>query len=466
MNKEQIKNLLDSQRKYFLSGATLDVDFRLAQLEKLKANFVKYEPKILEAVKIDMGRNDMETYLIELGWVMDELNNTIENLKDWAKDQHVKTPANFGRNESVIKPEPLGMVFILSAWNFAHWQIFGPLLGAIAAGNTAVVKPSSDSPACGEVINEIIENTFSPNYVKCLLGDVDMVNRVLEERFDLLFFTGSPRVGKIIQAAAAKHLTPTILELGGKCPAIVDETADVEQAAKSIVRAKLFNTGQICVSVDHVYVHSSIKEKFIEFSKKYMVEFYGEDASKSEDYGFIINERNFERLVGLIDENTNGTMVFGGKSNAEKRYISPTILDNVTENAPIMQEEIFGPIMPVLTFESVEELVALQKTKEKPLALYFFSKDKKRQDLVLTHTSAGGVTINDCMIHAASKYLPFGGVGNSGMGNYVGAASFKTFTHYKPIMIANKSESADDSLNFPPYAGKLEKLRAIIENAE
>jgi len=464
MDQTQVKNLLESQKAYFLSGETLDIDFRLAQLEKLKSSFIKYEPKIIEAVKKDMGRNEMETYLIELGWVTDELNNTIQNLKDWAKDQHVKTPAIFVDNESIIRPEPLGTVFILSAWNFAHWQIFGPLLGAIAAGNTAVVKPSSDSPACGEVINEIIENTFSPNYVKCILGDVELVNRILEERFDLIFFTGSPRVGKIIQAAASKHLTPTILELGGKSPAIVDETADVEKAAKSIVRAKLFNTGQICVSVDHVYVHSSIKEKFIELSKKYMVEFYGEDASKSEDYGFIINERNYERLVGLMDG--NGTLVFGGQSDSTKRYIAPTILDNVTEGSAIMQEEIFGPIMPVLTFDSIEELVALQKTKEKPLALYFFSTDKKSQDLVLAHTSAGGVTINDCMIHAASKYLPFGGVGNSGMGNYVGAASFKTFTHFKPIMISNKSDLVDDSLNYPPYAGKLEKLREITENAE
>lgn len=464
MDQTQVKNLLESQKAYFLSGETLDIDFRLAQLEKLKSSFIKYEPKIIEAVKKDMGRNEMETYLIELGWVTDELNNTIQNLKDWAKDQHVKTPAIFMDNESIIRPEPLGTVFILSAWNFAHWQIFGPLLGAIAAGNTAVVKPSSDSPACGEVINEIIENTFSPNYVKCILGDVELVNRILEERFDLIFFTGSPRVGKIIQAAASKHLTPTILELGGKSPAIVDETADVEKAAKSIVRAKLFNTGQICVSVDHVYVHSSIKEKFIELSKKYMVEFYGEDASTSEDYGFIINERNYERLVGLMDG--NGTLVFGGQSDSAKRYIAPTILDNVTEGSAIMQEEIFGPIMPVLTFDSIEELVALQKTKEKPLALYFFSTDKKSQDLVLAHTSAGGVTINDCMIHAASKYLPFGGVGNSGMGNYVGAASFKTFTHFKPIMISNKSDLVDDSLNYPPYAGKLEKLREITENAE
>jgi aldehyde dehydrogenase (NAD+) len=464
MNQEQIKNLLDSHRMYFLSGETLNIDFRLEQLQKLKASFVKYEPQIIEAVKKDMGRNEMETYLIELGWVMDELNNAINNLKDWTKDQHVKTPAIFIENKSIIKPQPLGTVFILSAWNFAHWQIFGPLLGAIAAGNTAVVKPSSDSPACGQVINQIIETTFSPNYVKCILGDVELVNRVLEERFDLIFFTGSPRVGKIIQAAASKHLTPTVLELGGKSPAIVDETADVEQAAKSIIRAKLFNTGQICVSVDHVYVHSSMKEKFIEFSKKYIVEFYGEDASQSEDYGFIINQRNFERLVGLM--NADGTIVFGGQSDVLKRYIAPTILDNITEDSAIMQEEIFGPIMPILTFNSIQELVALQKTKEKPLSLYFFSKDKTRQDLVLTHTSAGGVTINDCMIHAASKYLPFGGVGNSGMGNYVGEASFKTFTHFKPIMIASKTGLTDDSLNFPPYAGKVEKLKNIMENAD
>jgi aldehyde dehydrogenase (NAD+) len=464
MNQEQIKKLLDSQRAYFLSGETLDIDFRLEQLQKLKASFVKYEPQIIEAVKKDMGRNEMETYLIELNWVLDEINNTIKNLKDWAKDQRVKTPSIFMENESIIKPEPLGMVFILSAWNFAHWQIFGPLLGAIAAGNTAVVKPSSDSPACGKVINEIVETTFLPNYVKCILGDVELVNRVLEEKFDLIFFTGSPRVGKIIQGAASKHLTPTILELGGKSPAIVDETADVEQAAKSIVRAKLFNTGQICVSVDHVYVHSSIKEKFIELSEKYILEFYGEDASQSGDYGFIINQRNFERLIGLM--NADGNIVFGGQSEAAKRYIAPTILDNITEDAAIMQEEIFGPIMPILTFESIEELVALQKTKEKPLSLYFFSKDKKRQDLVLTRTSAGGVTINDCMIHAASKYLPFGGIGNSGMGNYVGEASFKTFTHFKPIMIANKSDLVDDSLNYPPYAGKVEKLKEINENAD
>ncbi|REC62236.1 aldehyde dehydrogenase family protein [Chryseobacterium pennae] len=462
MDQAQIKNLLDNQRAFFLSGKTLEIDFRLEQLEKLRDSFIKYEPKILEAVKKDMGRNDMETYLIELNWVLDELNNTIKNLKDWAKDEHVNTPAVFTGNDSIIKPEPLGTVFILSAWNFANWQIFGPLLGAIAAGNTAVVKPSSDSPACGEVINEIVETTFSPDYVKCILGDVELVNRVLEERFDLIFFTGSPRVGKIIQAAASKNLTPTILELGGKSPAIIDETADLEHAAKSVVRTKLFNTGQICVTVDHVYVHSSIKDKFIELSKKYMVEFYGEDASQSEDYGFIINQRNYERLLGLM--NTSGTLIFGGQSDASTRYISPTILDQVTEETPIMQEEIFGPIMPVLTFESIDELVALQKTKEKPLALYLFSNDKKRQDLVLAHTSAGGVTINDCMIHAASRYLPFGGVGNSGMGNYVGHASFKAFTHFKPIMIANRNKLVDDSLNYPPYAGKLEKLKRIAEN--
>jgi len=460
MNQEQIKSLLDSQRAYFRSGETLDLDFRLEQLEKLKTSFIKYEPKIIEAAKKDMGRNEMETYLIELNWVLDELNNTINNLKDWAKEKHVKSPEIFKANESILKPEPLGTAFILSAWNFPTWQIFGPLLGAIAAGNTAVVKPSSTSAACGEVINEIVETTFSPNYIKCILGDVEMINRFLEERFDLIFFTGSPRVGKVIQLAAAKHLTPTILELGGKSPAIVDETADIEHAAKSIVRAKLFNTGQICVSVDHVYVHSSIKEKFIELCKKYMVEFYGEDASQSEDYGFIIDQRNFERLLGSL--NNNGKIVFGGQSDAARRYIAPTILDDISENSEIMQEEIFGPIMPVLSFDSIEELVDLQKTKEKPLALYFFSKDKKSQDLVLAHTSSGGVTINDCMQHAASRYLPFGGVGNSGMGNYVGEATFKAFTHFKPIMIAHTSDSLDDSLSYPPYAGKVEKLKKLM----
>jgi len=461
MTTVEIQQILDKQRNFFLSGATLALDTRIDYLKKMKSNFIKYENEINQAVRKDMGRNEMETYLMEIHSVIDETTNAIKNLRTWAKEQRVKSPTMFLANTSLIKPEPLGTVFILSAWNFPTWQIFGPLLGAIAAGNTAVVRPSYDSRASCAIIQKIISETFPPEYVYCVLGDTAVVNLILEERFDLIFFTGSPRVGKMIQAAAAKFLTPTILELGGKSPAIVDQTADIDQAAKRVVWGKLFNTGQICVSVDHVYVHQKVKKEFIEHCKKHIIAFYGEDASRSPDYGFIINERNYKRLVHLM--NAGGNVVFGGNYNAEKRFIAPTIIDGITEVDEIMQEEIFGPILPVLEFENIDTLIQLQKRKEKPLALYIFSKNSKTVNNLLAHTSSGGVTINDCMQHGASRYLPFGGVGNSGMGNYVGEASFKAFTHFKPVMKANTAHALDVSLRYPPYDGKVKKLKSIYK---
>lgn len=331
------------------------------------------------------------------------------------------------------------------------------MVGAIAAGNTCILKPAGDSPACGAVINKLVSEVFPPEYVITVEGGSDRTTMLLEERLDFVFFTGSPRVGRIIHAACTKNLVPCVLELGGKSPAIVDATADVDLAAKRIIWSKLFNTGQICVTVDHAYVHTSVKDRFVEAAQKYIVKFFGEDASQSNDYGFIINDKNFDRLVGYLKD---GRILYGGSHIREKRYIQPTLMDEVSESSSIMQDEIFGPILPILEFESLDAWIQLQNTKEKPLALYFFSDDDEAKKKIVRQTSSGGVSINDCMSHGGS-HLPFGGVGNSGMGAYHGYKTFEVFSHLKAVLEASTSHLVDIDLKYPPYGGKLKKLKTM-----
>jgi aldehyde dehydrogenase (NAD+) len=337
-------------------------------------------------------------------------------------------------------------------------ELIGPLVGAIAAGNTCILKPSEDSPACAAVIDKIIKEAFPPEYVLTVEGSSDITTLFLEEKLDYIFFTGSPRVGKIIMTAAAKNLTPVTLELGGKSPAIVDETADVDQAAKRIMWAKLYNSGQVCVTADHCYVHSSVKEEFVASCKKYITQFYGENSSLSKDYGFIINEKNFNRVTGYLDE---GTILYGGTFDKNRRHIEPTLIDGLTEESLIMTEEIFGPILPILTFENLDDLIKIQNKKEKPLALYFFSKNSKAKDKIVRETSSGGVTINDCMTHGSSLYLPFGGVGNSGMGGYHGQKTFETFSHIKAIMEVPTLKIFDLPIKYPPHTDKMKILKIM-----
>ena len=458
MNKSEIVQIVKDQRDFFNTGRTRDINFRKEHLAKLKHAFEKYETEIIDAVKSDMGRANVETYFMELHMNMEEVNFALKHIDNWTEARKVKTPTLFFMAESRLYPEPLGVALIISAWNFPILQLFSPLIGAIAAGNTAILKPASDSVACSRVAKKITEEIFASEYVICIEGKSDITTMLLEERFDHLFFTGSPKVGKVIQEAASKYLTPCTLELGGKSPAIVDEGCDVDQAAKRIVWCKLFNTGQVCVTVDHVYLHKNIKQEFLEACKKYIVQFFGEDASTSEDYGFIINDRNFDRLLTYLN---NGTLIYGGRTNKAKRYIEPTILDNIQEDDAIMQEEIFGPILPVLEFENIDQWIKSQQLKEKPLSLYFFSKSEENIKKVILGTSSGGVTINDCMGHGGTNYLPFGGVGNSGMGSYHGKATFDLFTHYKAVLEAPTAHLLDLPIKYGPYKGKYEMIKKM-----
>ncbi len=459
MNKAEIQRLVAAQRAAFGEGRTLSIESRRASLERLKASLLKHEGAMFEAVRKDMGRAEVETYFMEINMNLEELDFALKHLDAWASPRSVKTPTLFFAADSELYPEPYGVTLIIAAWNFPFLQLFSPLIGALGAGNTAVLKPAGDSPHCAAVAAQIVGEAFTPDIVTVVEGSSELTTMLLEEKLDYIFFTGSPRVGRIIQSAAAKHLTPVTLELGGKSPAIIDESADIDQAAKRVMWSKLFNAGQICVTVDHAYVHESVHEAFIESCKAWVAEFYGADPSQSSDYGFIINARNFERAVSYLD--AGARLRHGGRFDAERRYIEPTIFDQVDESSRLMKDELFAPILPVLSFRSLDELLALQRSKDKPLALYFFSKDSDRQRQVIRGTSSGGVTINDCMSHGGTLFLPFGGVGNSGMGSYHGAKSFETFSHMKAVMTAPTARILDLPLKYPPYAGKLATVKRL-----
>jgi aldehyde dehydrogenase (NAD+) len=457
MTNLEIIEVVSKQRTYFGSGATLDLNFRLEYLKKLRPVLAKYENEMNEAVRKDMGRAEVETFFMETNNILDELDNTIKHFDDWTSPQKVRTPMVFPLAKSYIQPEPYGVTLIISAWNFPLLQTMVPMIGALAAGNTCILKPAGDSPACGAIIHKIISEVFPPEYVVTIEGSSQNTTMLLQEKLDFVFFTGSPKIGRVIHAACTANLVPCVLELGGKSPAIVDETADIEQAAKRIMWSKLFNTGQICVTVDHVYVHQSVKTQFVESCIKNITHFYGEDASQSNDYGFIINDKNFDRITNYLNE---GNIIYGGKFDKEKRYIQPTLIDGLSEDSAIMQDEIFGPLLPILSFENLDDLIKLQNTKEKPLALYFFSKNDPAKQKIIRSTSSGGITINDCMSHGGS-HLPFGGVGNSGMGAYHGYKTFEVFSHMKAVLEASTSHLVDFDLKFPPYEGKYKKLQMM-----
>lgn len=449
MTAQEIQELLARQRAFFQSGRTLALDFRLAQLAKLYQAVQKYESEINAALLHDLGKSFFEGFMCESGLVLGEISFMRKHLKKFAKPCRVRTPLAQFAAKSFITPEPYGNTLIMSPWNYPILLTLEPLVDAIAAGNTAILKPSAYAPASSEILQKIVSECFSPEYVAVVTGGRAENSALLGQKFDLIFFTGSQNVGREVLRQAAENLTPVILELGGKSPCIVEESADIALAAKRIVFGKFLNCGQTCVAPDYILCQQSIKDELVrELIKQIKLQF-GEEPLKNPAYGKIINDKHFSRLLGLID---NEKVIFGGTHDSTTCRIMPTVMDQVTVQDKVMGEEIFGPILPILTYENFDTLINELKNKPKPLALYIFSHDEKHIDRTVRELSYGGGCINDVVIHLASNRLPFGGVGSSGMGSYHGKSGFNAFTHYKSIV--DKKTWIDLPMRYQPYQSK------------
>jgi aldehyde dehydrogenase (NAD+) len=428
---ENYQDLLTKQRTYFRTGETKSVSFRINTLNTLKSLVQKHEQDILDAVKQDLNKSELEAKRAEVGLVIGEIDFMVENLEEWAATKEVPTPASHEGAKSFIQPEPYGSALVIAPWNYPFQLAVTPLVGAIAGGNTAVLKPSELTPKTSALLSTLINDNFPEEYLHVVEGEVETSTALLKEDFDYIFFTGSTGVGKIVAEAAAKHLTPTTLELGGKSPTIVHEDANLDEAAQRIARGKFANAGQTCVAPDYLLVHSSVKDELMSKFKEVITASYGENIVENPNFGHVVSERHFDRLVGFLD---NGSIVTGGKHDRDNLIIEPTILDNISWDDSVMQDEIFGPILPVMTYDSLDEIIEPIVKRPKPLALYLFSDDEAVQDQILSTISFGGGSINDTINHMTSHYLPFGGVGDSGMGAYHGKASFDTFTHFKSVL--------------------------------
>lgn len=457
---ETLKEKINKQREYFSTGETKDINFRIEKLKKLRDVLKSEEEKVFEALKKDLMKSSFESYVTEVAMVYDEINMHIKNIKKWSKKRRVKTPLVQFPAKSFIQLEPYGVVLIIGPFNYPFMLTMDPLIGAIAAGNTAVIKPSESAPETSKILKEILEKVFDEKYVLHVNPErgKEVVEELLKEKFDYIFFTGSATVGKIVMKAASQYLTPVTLELGGKSPCIIDEDCKVELAARRIVWGKLMNSGQTCVAPDYLYVHKDIEEEFIKKLEEEIKNQFGDNPLESKDYSKMVNEREFNRVLSYIDKEK---LVFGGNYNRKTFQIEPTILKNVTWNDPVMEREIFGPIFPILPFENLDEVIRLVNSKDKPLAIYYFSEDKNKIEKVLNSTSSGGVTINDTLVHVSSSYLPFGGVGNSGMGEYHGKYSFDLFSNKKGVM--NRKTFLDLKIRYAPFQNKLTIVKKIMK---
>lgn len=453
MTEQEIKDLVTRQRSYFQSGATLPVSARLAALRRLYDAISSHEKEIRRALQKDLGKSGFESYMCETGMVLEEISYMLKHTRKFAREQRVHTPLAQFCSRSYKKPSPYGVTLIMSPWNYPFMLTLSPLADALAAGNTAVVKPSAYSPYTSEVLLSILTECFDPKYVAVVTGGRAENTCLLREHFDYIFFTGSQAVGKEVMRSAAEHLTPVTLELGGKSPCIVDQAADIRLAARRIVFGKYLNCGQTCVAPDYVYCHRSVKDQLIKEVQKQIRRQYGKQPVHSSDYGKIINEKHFDRILGLIDEKK---VVHGGGSDRSTLRIEPTVMDNVTFSDAVMQEEIFGPVMPILVFDSLDEVIRRINSMPHPLALYIFTSDKKTARKVTARCGFGGGCINDTIIHLATSEMGFGGFGESGMGAYHGKTGFDTFTHYKSIV--DKKTWIDLPMRYQPYRKGDEKL--------
>lgn len=455
---ETIENIVQQQRSYFFEGNTLSIDERIKSLLKLKKAIKDNEENILAALTADLGKSPCEGFMTEVGIILDEISYTVKHLKGWSKPQKVRTSVANIPSKNYIYREPYGVTLIISPWNYPFQLTMAPLIGAIAGGNTAIIKPSRKSKNTTSIMTKLIEENFKKEYITVIKAGAGGNAEILAQKYDYIFFTGSVPIGKVVMESAAKHLTEVTLELGGKSPCIIDKDTDIELTAKRLTWGKFLNVGQTCVAPDYVFVHSSRKAELLQGLSKYIKVFWGEDPRKSCDYGRIIDEGALDRLINYIDKDK---VVIGGEYVKEERYLAPTVMDNVTFEDPVMQEEIFGPIMPIIVYEDLDEVIKIINSRPKPLALYFFSKNKGNINKILSKTSSGGTCINDVIMHVASSYLPFGGVGESGMGKYHGRRSFFTFTHDKAVV--RKGFNLDIAIRYAPYGNKLNLARKLFK---
>ena len=450
-----IHEIVESEKHFFRTGVTRGVDFRIDMLKKFRKAIIENDELISAALKADLNKQPFESYMCETGLLLEEINFHIKRLKKWSKTRRVKSGIGQLPGRSYVCPEPYGVVLIMAPWNYPVQLCLMPLVGAISAGNCAVVKPSAYAPESSRVISKLIESAFPTGFVTAVEGGREANKALLDEPFDYIFFTGSVAVGKTVMEAAAKRLTPVTLELGGKSPIIVDETANLQLAARRIAFGKVLNAGQTCVAPDYLMIEKSVEAPFIEEYKKALADFFPDGDMSG--MVRIINDKHFERVCNILDN--SGNIAIGGARDAETRFIEPAVLTEVPIDSPAMQQEIFGPVLPVLPYEKLDDCIDFIRSRPKPLALYIFSENKMNQEKVLNSCSFGGGCINDTVIHLASSHMSFGGVGESGMGSYHGKKSFDTFTHYRSVL---KQGKLDVKLRYFPYKSGKEKITRMI----
>mgnify|MGYP001820808526 FL=1 len=453
---DRIADIVRDLHEGFRCGVLRDNEQRAAQLKRLRTMFVEQEDRLIDALVADVGKPRIEAYTTEIAFTINEIDHTLKHLDAWTEPGKVKVPLTFRPGNAHLHPEPLGTVCIIAPWNYPVQLLFAPLVPALAAGNTAVLKPSEVTPTVAALIEELVPLYFDASTVAVVTGAIDETTALLEQRFDHIFYTGSGRVGRVVMRAAAEHLTPVTLELGGKSPAIVAADANLAVAAKRIAWAKFLNAGQTCVAPDYILAVEGIEDELTSAIADAVTTFYGADPSQSPDYARIVDERHHDRLMRLLDAGGYEATVIGGTGDRDLRYLAPTVLAGVKPDAAVMDDEIFGPILPVISVDDIDEAIRFVNDREKPLALYAFSQSHDVLDHVVANTSAGGVTLNHAMLHLAVPDLPFGGVGASGMGAYHGKSGFDTFTHYKPVL--DKPTRPDPALMYPPYTNTKKKI--------
>ncbi|WP_425496006.1 aldehyde dehydrogenase [Paenibacillus lemnae] len=459
-NQSEIHQLLQQQRQYYLTGATRPIEERIYHLKRLGEAIKQYDSKLTEALYQDLGKGRFESYTTEIGFMQKSIRDTIRHLKKWARPRRVKTPLHLMVSKSFVISEPYGSVLIIGPFNYPFQLLIEPLVGALAAGNTAVLKASENTPAVSAVIREMISGLFHPGYVQVVEGGKETTTALIHEEFDYIFFTGSVPVGKVVMEAAVKNLTPVTLELGGKSPVIVDREADLQVAAERIIWGKLLNTGQTCIAPDYLLVHEEVKDTLISKMIKVIHTFFGDHIRHNSDYGRIVNNTHFKRLTNLIERDQD-QVIYGGGSVEDERFIEPTLILAQSWDAASMEDEIFGPILPIISYDHLEEAIDEIQKRPKPLALYLFTSDRAVQDKVMSEVSFGGGCINDTITHVANPNMPFGGVGNSGIGAYHGKFSFDTFSHEKSIL--RKSTRINLQILYPPYHKKLKLIQRLLK---